>query len=248
MHAPTAISSLTVLLSGLRKDLGALAVLLLDENGRVLARSGSFPDSTFETRWPGALIETVRATLKVSKLLESPAPRNLIALQGMAFDLVLAPVGSYALVLALRTGRPTLRLGLAFEEILNMQKNLLALVTAQEPVEVAAALPAEAKPAPLPVKPVEQPALVYRRKTGPLAAKTVPQKVEPPVAHPVDEPLSADFAALFQEKASLNTQDVDSFWETAAGNETPLIPGSDAITYEQARKMGLAPGLDEEKP
>ena len=238
MHAPTAISSLTVLLSGLRKDLGALAVLLLDENGRVLARSGSFPDSSFEARWPEALIETVRATLKVSKLLEAPAPRNLIALQGMAFDLVLA----------LRTGRPTLRLGLAFEEILNMQKNLLALVTAQDPVDVAAAIPAEAKPSPLPVIPVVEPAPVFRRKTGPLAAKTVTQKVEPPVAHPVDEPLSADFMALFQEKAGLNTQDVDSFWETAAGTETPLIPGSDAITYEQARKMGLAPGLEEEKP
>ena len=129
-----------------------------------------------------------------------------------------------------------------------MQKNLLALVNAQEPVAVAAALPAEAKPAPLPEKPVEKPALIYRRKTGPLAAKAVPQKVEPPVAHPVDEPLSADFAALFQEKAGLNTQDVDSFWETAARTETPLKPGSDAITYEQARKMGLAPGLDEEKP
>jgi hypothetical protein len=64
----------------------------------------------------------------------------------------------------------------------------------------------------------------------------------------VDEPPSADFAALFQEKGCLNSVDVDSFWETAAGSDRPLIPGSDAITYEQARKMGFAPGLDEDKP
>jgi CheY-like chemotaxis protein len=248
VHASSAISSLTILLSGLRKDLGALAVFLLDENGRVVAQSGSFPDSSFEDRWPEVLVETVRATLKISKLLESPTPRNLIALQGMAFDLVLAPVGSYALVLALRTGRPTLRLGLAFEEILNIQKNLLALVTAQAPIQVSAALPPQAKPAPPPVKPVEEPVPVARRKTGPLRPKTAPLKAGPPAVHHVDEPPSADFAALFQEKAGLNTQDVEAFWETAAGSDTPLVPGSDAITYEQARKMGLAPGLDEEKP
>jgi CheY-like chemotaxis protein len=243
----TAISSLTILLTGLRKDLGALAALLLDENGRVLARSGSFPDSSFEGRWPQVLTETVRSTLKVSKLLGSPTPRNMIALQGMAFDLVLAPVGNCALVLALRTGRPTLRLGLAFEEILNIQKNLLALITDQEPVEIAPAIRPEVKPVPPPVKPVEEPAPPTRRRTGPLTAKTAPLKVEPPTAHPVDEPPSADFAALFQEKAGLNTQDVDSFWETAAGSGSTPAPGSDAITYEQARKMGLAPGLDDEK-
>jgi hypothetical protein len=35
--------------------LDALAVLLLDEKGRVSARSGSFPDSSFENRWPEAI-------------------------------------------------------------------------------------------------------------------------------------------------------------------------------------------------
>jgi CheY-like chemotaxis protein len=247
-HASSAISSLNILLSGLRRDLGALGVLLLDDSGRVLARSGVFPDSSFEDRWPTALIETVRATLKVSTLLGSPQPRNLIALQGMAFDLVLAPVGSYALVLALRTGRPTLRLGLAFEEILNMQKNLMALVTVEEPAEIAAVIPAEIKPSPPPEKPVEKPALVYRRRTGPLSSKSVAPQAAAPVVPQVDEPPSADFAALFQEKGGLNSVDVDSFWETAAGSDTPPAPSSDAITYEQARKMGLAPGLDEEKP
>ncbi len=141
-HAPAAISSLTVLLSGLRQDLGALAVLLLGENGQVVAKSGSFPNSSFESRWPESLMETVRASIKISKLLESPQPRNLVALQGLAFDLVVSPVGPYALVLALRTGRPTLRLALAFEEILNIQKNLLALAPpqAQPALEAKAAL------------------------------------------------------------------------------------------------------------
>jgi hypothetical protein len=240
------------LLSGLRKDLGALAVLLLDENGRVLANSGRFPDSLFENRWSESLVETVRASIKVSKLLGSPQPRNLVALQGLAFDLVLSPVGSYALVLALRTGRPTLRMGLAFEEILNIQKNLLALLSVLTPTGTAGAIMPEAKPAPTPSLPIKEFIPAATLKTGPLAQKAASQKAAlqkaPPPGGPrqTDEPPSEAFVSLFQEQSGLDVQDVESFWETAPESSTPLAPGSDAITYEQARKLGLAPGLDEE--
>jgi len=250
--APTsvAISSLTVLLDGLRKDVGALAVLLLDKEGQVVTKSGAFPDSSFEIRWPEALMETLRASIKISKLLESPQPRNLIAFQGSAFDLVLSPVGNYALVLALRTGRPILRLGLAFEEILNMQKNLLALA----PAQASTGIPREPIPSPLPSHPVRELPVAPPLKTGPVAPPPAAQKaapVAPPAPKPVDEPPSKEFAALFGGQGGLDTQDVDDFWATAAGAHSSgagLTPGTDEITYEQARKMGLAPGLDEEKP
>ena len=247
--APTsvAISSLTVLLDGLRKDVGALAVLLLDEDGQVVTKSGAFPDSSFEIRWPAALMETLRASIKISKLLESPQPRNLIAFQGSAFDLVLSPVGNYALVLALRTGRPILHLGLAFEEILNMQKNLLALA----PVQASAGISREHIPAPLPSHPVRELPVAPALKTGPVAPPPAAQKAAPSAPKPVDEPPSKEFAALFGGQGGLSTQDVEDFWATAAGAHSSgaeLTPGSDEITYEQARKMGLAPGLDEEKP
>jgi DNA-binding response OmpR family regulator len=238
------VSSLTTLLDGLRKDLGALAVLLLDENGKLITKSGAFPDSAFEIRWPESLMETLRATLKISNLLGSPQPRNLMAFQGAAFDLVLSPVGNYALVLALRTGRPILRLGLAFEEILNIQKNLLALANApQEPVSFL-----------MPSLPVRELPVAPAQKTSPLAPPPVSSKAAPAAAAAsklVDEPPSKEFAALFGEQGGLDTQDVEDFWATAAGAHTSgasQTPGSDVLTYEQARKMGLAPGLDEEKP
>jgi DNA-binding response OmpR family regulator len=239
-HAPAAISSLTVLLSGLRQDLGALAVLLLNENGQVVAKSGSFPDSSFENRWSESLMETVHASIKVSKLLETPQSRNLVALQGLAFDLVLSPVGPYALVLALRTGRPTLRLALAFEEILNIQKNLLALAPTQAP---AAPRP-EAKPSLPPSTPVQESGAAAALKTEPIAPPAAP--LAPQLA---DEPPSEEFAALFHQQSSLDSENVEAFWKTAAAaSGAPLPPGSESITYEQARKMGLAPGLDEEEP
>jgi len=239
-----AISKLTVLLSGLRADLSALAVLLLDESGQVLAKSGNFPDSSFENRWSESLMETVRATIRVSKLLESPQPRNLVALQGLAFDLIISPVGSYALVLALRSGRPTLRLGLAFEEILNIQKSLLALASSL----AASESPLESKPPLPPAQPVRETSATAALKTEPLPKPAAPQKATLP-SRPADEPPSEEFAALFHETTGLDTQDVETFWETATGSaDTTQAPGSDAITYEQARKMGLAPGLDEENP
>jgi hypothetical protein len=85
--------------------------------------------------------------------------------------------------------------------------------------------------------------------TEALALPAAPQKTAPPASPPADEPPSEEFVALFHQQSSLDSEDVEAFWETAAAaSGAPLPPGSDAITYEQARKMGLAPGLDEEKP
>jgi hypothetical protein len=81
----------------------------------------------------------------------------------------------------------------------------------------------------------------------PLALSAAPQKTAPPASPAADEPPSEEFAALFHQQSSLDSGDVEAFWETTASSGTPPPPGSDAITYEQARKMGLTPGLDEEK-
>jgi hypothetical protein len=85
-------------------------------------------------------------------------------------------------------------------------------------------------------------------ETEPSVPPAAPQKFVPPAIQPADEPPSEEFAALFHEQSNLDSEDIEAFWKTAAdASGAPLPPGSDAITYEQARKMGLASGLDEEK-
>ncbi len=241
--SPSLAASLTSLLTSLRREISALAILLLDPNGRVVAQSGSFPEASFEDRWSDVLMEALRATIRVSTLLESSQPRNLVILQGKAFDLVLSPVGSYALVLVLRTGLPTLRLGLAFEELLNVQKNLLATISSTR----LAAAPVSPAAAPAAQPPAQNAPPSSPTKSAPPSEPALSKKVSPTGPLKADEPPSEEFAALFRQQAELDSQDVEAFWETASGSDVPLAPGKDAITYEQARKMGLAPGLDEEE-
>lgn len=244
---PLPAEGLSSILSGLRQTLGALAVLLLDPQGNLVARSGHFPDSKFEDRWAQVLSEMARSSLQVSRLLETTQARNLAAFQGLAFDLVLSPVGDHSLVLALRSGRPTLRLGLAFEEILNVQKEILAWISTRgkkgpaaqevqaqvEPAQVTeASAPQEAAQ---PVEPA--PEEVYQPIPG--VDTAVLPELNP------DAPPSDEFVAIFGKPEALKSEDVDAFWESAVEANTLLEANPDVISYEQARKMGLAPEDEE---
>jgi CheY-like chemotaxis protein len=242
-HTPLAAvqssDKLISLLAGLRQDLGALAVLILDEYGRTTSRVGQFPDSAFDQQWAQPIIDAVRASSKVGRMLETSAGKNVIALQGIAFDLVLSPIGSFALVLVLRTGRPTVRLALAFEEIINIQRELFAILT--EPIGPAGG---------------GKQSVVARfssntAETRPLRSMAFPpyETGTPPAppANPIEEPFSEEFKDLLSRPGTLNPQDLDAFWESAADNLEPKITNTDAISYDQARRLGLAPKGDEEK-
>ena len=169
--------------------------------------------------------------------METPVAKNILAFQGVAFDLVLASIGDYALVLVLRSGRPALRLALAFEEIMTAQKDLLAFLGSPaifktpEPAKLAQASPAQG------VTPAEQ-------REAPPKLVVEPDNVEEPAAK---EMTAADFDAIFQQASPLKAEDVDAFWDSAS--EAPGAGSSNpgGISYDQARQMGLASGLEEDK-
>lgn len=80
------------LLVGLRQELGATAVLLLDDNGHVLARAGDLPNPGSETTLLSALLAIHSAGQKVSRWLAQPEPSSWLVFDGGAYDLVFAPV------------------------------------------------------------------------------------------------------------------------------------------------------------
>jgi len=248
------------LLSNLRASLTALAVLLLDANGRIVAKTGHFPDSAFDRLWIMPLVEAVKAGNKVSRLMETPIAKNIQAFQGVAFDLVLASIGDYALVLVLRSGRPALRLALAFEEIMTTQKDMLAFLgspaaikTPEPTAPVQIPPPVQGvTPTPWPANP--QTPTVWSppelRGSPPEPRRSAPEPVveQDKVEETVPAELSAaDFDAIFQQSSPLKAEDVDAFWDSAsrAADTGASNPGD--ISYDQARQMGLAPGLEEEK-
>lgn len=80
------------LLVGLRQELGAIAVLLLDDSGQVLARAGDLPNPGGEAALLSALLAMHSAGLKVSRWLAQPSPSSWLVFEGGVYDLVFAPV------------------------------------------------------------------------------------------------------------------------------------------------------------
>ena len=235
---------LATLLSNLRASLTALAALLLDADGKIVAKAGHFPDSAFDHLWIMPLVEAVKASNKVSRLMETPVAKNILAFQGVAFDLVLASIGDYALVMVLRSGRPALRLALAFEEIMTAQKDLLAFLSipvtikTPEPAKLVQASPAQMG------SPPELRGLPPELRGPPPVQVVEPENVEEIAAK---EMTAADFDAIFQKASPLKAEDVDAFWDSAAAAPGVSSSTPGGISFDQARQMGLAPGLEEEK-
>lgn len=225
-------AGLSGVLSRLRNSVNALSTMLLDERGRPVAKAGDLPVATLETELSTPMMASLSASAKISYLLGQVSTQLVQAYRGVDLDLVIAPVGQYVLLIALRPGRTVLRLALAFEEALNAQAELLVILEGmglhvQSPVEVGA------------------PEMVLAEMAG--MAQEAPEAVMPPEI--LETPLGQDpglekFEELFTRKKTgeLKMQDPDTFWDMAATGEVKkeeTQPGM--LSFEQAQKLGLLP-------
>lgn len=220
---PAALS-LSDTLSGLRRRLGAVCALLIDERGRSMAQAGDLPLESFESRWAAPLMSAISAGSKVSRLLGKITPTNVMIFRGQELDIVAAPVGTFYLVLALDSEEgETQRLAQTMEETLATQKDLADGLT-----DLGMTLPkAEALPA--------HDDSWEDSAAGQPGIEQAPQSVEEVEAPGDFEELLAGSTAAAADSAA------DEFWESAAdaGSMQPTDP--DALNYEEARKLGLAP-------
>ncbi len=93
--------SLPDLLTGLRQELEATVVLLLNDSGRVLARAGDLPDVNAEVSLLSSLLSIYSAGQKVSRLLGQKSFSSWCVFDGGDYDLVFAPVGDGHAVLCI---------------------------------------------------------------------------------------------------------------------------------------------------
>lgn len=85
--------SLPDLLASLRQELEASAVLLLNDEGRVLARAGDLPDNSGEVSLLSSLLSIYSASQKISYHLGQKASSSWHVFDGGKYDLLFAPVG-----------------------------------------------------------------------------------------------------------------------------------------------------------
>lgn len=96
--------SIPDLLAGLRQDLSAIAVLLLNDHGRILARAGDLPDKENDDDLISSLLSIYSAGRNVSQLLGQKTGSAWSVFDGGKYDLVFAPVGSTHAMIAIGEG------------------------------------------------------------------------------------------------------------------------------------------------
>jgi CheY-like chemotaxis protein len=85
--------NLSDLLTGLRHELKAMAVILLNDDGHIVARAGDLPDKSSEVALVSSLLAIHSAGQKVSRVISQKTAANWHVFNGAEYDLIFAPVG-----------------------------------------------------------------------------------------------------------------------------------------------------------
>ena len=199
----------------LRRQLNAISVTLLDDSGRVVAEAGNLPEISASASLIPALMGVFSASLKVAHGLgREKTPDNLMCFSGGRFHLCLAPVGRvYALLIVSLDNFTPGRLSEIGQAVSPAAGDLL---------QILENMGVELEP----------------RQQVP------PQPVELPQDVTVDAATQASVDALFKRtvKKKINTSDADAFWDPSGEkSESDGSSDADALSYEQARKLGLTP-------
>lgn len=214
---------LAEVLVGLRRELSAQAVILLNDRGHIKAQAGELPDPNIEVSLTASLMAIYGAGQKVSSLLrhEMASSLHVFHTPGSDSDVLFAPVGPLHAVLI--AGK-----NIGAEERLKAAN--IALAAARTELDkVLAQMGVTGQLSPRVVEAIE--------------AQQAAQKNEHAPETPEEEEIPADFDDLLAQAKGKPTLDADSFWESAAEKGTTFTL-SDTLSYDEARKLGLAPGSD----
>lgn len=208
--------SLSERLVSLRNDLGCLAVYLIDLDGHVVARAGDVVSFKIDSIL-APLEASFSASLKICRALGGFVSQNLHFFDGDEFDVYLVNVGqSYMILMLFEGDRGAAQMGPVLRygrQCADDMLNALAgLPTDQaDPVASAAALAATPVMEPRPPQPPAEPAIAIEATALDAAAKDVMK------------------------------QDVDAFWNDAVASTDGGDTRGNALSFEQALKLGLIP-------
>jgi hypothetical protein len=203
-------------LARLRQDLEADTVFLMNDSGEVLARAGSLPDADLETKVLPALMSAFSAGQKVSHFLGRSQTDNLYFFNGDPYNLVMGPIGNaYGLVAAMPkpvAGEPADQVHARFEQA---RKDVSAILA-----HLGIPLSADDH--------IQIPPFLM--------------EVEDYVAEAHPEPMDDGLETLFAEQISEEiSAEADAFWEPEDESSGIGSISADALSYEQALQLGLAP-------
>lgn len=223
------------LLAQSRAQSGADTVLLLDDEGRVLLRSpGSLPPGLMEDlRRPLVYLHGVG--LDLARALRQPLPENMFYFRGPERAYMLASVAPYYLLLwvrALQGGKPPedmARRVSAMQQTVTGVREILARMGILESAR-AGSLARAREEHPPEVEPVDAETVAVDE-----SAETTELEA--------DDQVLALLESLNAVHLNQDEVDPDAFWQEAArAKGTDLLHiDADALSYEEARRLGLVP-------
>jgi len=214
-------------LMGLRQSLSGKSAFLLDDLGRVRAQAGELPNGSFESHWIPAMVELLGLARRVSELMGGAEASNILTFRGELFDVLIAPVKKYALILVLENGLNTSRMRDAYQQIERAQGKLNEILKFKTVTDALDPFTLQPFESPLPSESWQQDLFVEQEEDQ---EEFAPDEL-------------SDFEALFKKPEQVTEgKTPDDFWEeqlegfTGTGTSNP-----DLISYDQANKLGLVP-------
>jgi DNA-binding NarL/FixJ family response regulator len=204
------------LLAGLRKQMNAQAVVLLNVHGHIKVQAGDLPESNMEVSLISALMAIHSAAHKVSSLVGHNASGNIHIFRSEATDMIFAPVGPvHALLMAGRNIGAPEKWAANFKA---MSESLAEIHKVLENMGVTGPLSPEA---------------VDEYET-----LQIPQEKAAVEAQAVE--IQGDFDELLKQAAEKPKTDADAFWDQAVEKGATFVL-KDTLSFDEASKLGLAP-------
>jgi CheY-like chemotaxis protein len=203
-------------LASLRQGIQAVTAILLDGNGQIVVRAGELPEAEIETVLIPSLMAAFSTGQKISHFLKQAFPDNLQIFYGSAYDVVFSPVGNTYALLAITNGQAlSARVGVVAEKIKSAIADLSGIL---ESLGVTVSF----------ADSVSVPPFLTELDT----------LVEIPAGE-----VDADLEALLAvPEAAPVPVDLDLFWDETESEQSGIGSlNADALSYEQALQLGLAP-------
>lgn len=214
VKAPETLAECLALLQG---HTGAVAAALLDERGEIIVQMGALPQQAASEGMLSALVTTNSAAFKVSQLLGESSIKDLMFFPGKNHHIVLTSVGESVMLLVVADSLSWQDAILSdwLAEIRPIVNNLQGILS-ELGVPISESMQEES----------------FEKQAQELAEEVDLTDVMP------------ELEAVFEQMdQGINPEEVDAFWDTVVmeDDQAEQISRADAISYEQAQKLGLAP-------
>ena len=209
-------------LVGFCREVNAVGALVFDSSGAIQAQSGDWPLPALPKDLIPIMLETLRNGNRILSLLGSEQEQDLYSFKGSEYDLFLSHLPQQSgLLFGIRSGLESAQIGRVIENL----RGFISRLPAEQFVLVE---PGSADSSGAPVAEVES------------------ETLDPLQDVPYDP--SMDDLLRQVDAVRLKEDEVDAFWDSLAeGSGARLDIPAGEITYEEARKMGLAPESPEEE-